>query len=75
MANRLQEAASDLLRTAGFVEQPDGSWKPGAATAGMDTALPRDVAKLLGTSEAGVRMAHDTPTGDLSVRWIVLASR
>lgn len=57
-ANRLHEAATDLLRRAGFVEQPDGSWKPLIASPeiplSQDIALPKQAAQVLATTEAGL---------------------
>src|ERR1700722_4434346 len=66
-ANRLHEAATDLLRGAGFAEQPDGSWKPLIASPEIplseDIALPKQVAQVLDTTEAGLAQMRYRRTG------------
>jgi hypothetical protein len=69
MANRLQDAAADLLKTAGFLEQPDGSWKPSALDgAGLDTATPAEVAIAIKTSVAGLAQMRYRKTGPKYIR-------
>lgn len=69
MANRLQGAAVDLLRTAGYVQQPDGSWKPTVTDAPEpETASPREVATLLGTSVDGLAQMRYRRTGPAYIK-------
>jgi hypothetical protein len=69
MANRLHEAVAAGLRGAGFIEQPDGSWKPGALDpAGLDTATPAEVAAAIKTSVAGLAQMRYRKTGPKFIR-------
>jgi hypothetical protein len=68
MPNKLAAAAAELLRSAGFVEQPDGSWQPADAITQKralcdDIALPKDVAEVLNTSIFGLANMRHRGTG------------
>ena len=72
MDTRLHGAATDLLRGAGFAEQPDGSWKPLIASPAIplieDIALPEQVAPVLDTTLAGLAQRRYRGTGPKFVK-------
>jgi hypothetical protein len=73
MSNQLATAAAELLRSAGYIEQPDGSWQPTAQPRdGADSdkhelcddiARPGDVAEVLHTSLQGLANMRHRGTG------------